>query len=343
MIAVVILNWNGVDMLRRYLPGVVSDCADEGEVIVADNGSTDASLDYLRAEHPDVRLLCFDKNHGFAEGYNAAFRRIEAETPGRYDYYLLLNSDVRTSPGWLTPLRTYMDAHPEVAAAQPKIHAEWAHDSFEHAGAAGGFIDRYGYPFCRGRMLNVLEKDHGQYDTVRSLFWATGAALLVRPADWNAVGGFDPHFFAHFEEIDFCWRLRARARKIVCIPQSVVYHVGGGTLPAEHPRKTYLNFRNSLTMLYKNLPTDELRHVLRVRKWLDGIAWLKYFATGDFANANAVRRARRDFHKWQHHFDAARRQNLESTTLFNIPERIQRSLIYGFYVQRQKTFAQFMS
>ena len=236
-----------------------------------------------------------------------------------------------------------MDAHPETAAAQPKIHAEWAHDSFEHAGAAGGFIDRYGYPFCRGRMLNVLEKDHGQYDTVRSLFWATGAALLVRPADWNAVGGFDPHFFAHFEEIDFCWRLRARARKIVCIPQSVVYHVGGGTLPTEHPRKTYLNFRNSLTMLYKNLPTDELRHVLRVRKWLDGIAWLKYFATGDFANAKAVRCARRDFHKWQHHFDAARRQNLESTTLFNIPERIQRSLIYGFYVQRQKTFAQFMS
>lgn len=176
MIAVVILNWNGVDMLRRYLPGVVSDCADEGEVIVADNGSTDASLDYLRAEHPDVRLLCFDKNHGFAEGYNAAFRRIEAETPGRYDYYLLLNSDVRTSPGWLTPLRTYMDAHPETAAAQPKIHAEWAHDSFEHAGAAGGFIDRYGYPFCRGRMLNVLEKDHGQYDTVRSLFWEIGRA-----------------------------------------------------------------------------------------------------------------------------------------------------------------------
>ena len=243
MIAVVILNWNGVDMLRRYLPGVVSDCADEGEVIVADNGSTDASLDYLRAEHPDVRLLCFDKNHGFAEGYNAAFRRIEAETPGRYDYYLLLNSDVRTSPGWLTPLRTYMDAHPETAAAQPKIHAEWAHDSFEHAGAAGGFIDRYGYPFCRGRMLNVLEKDHGQYDTVRSLFWATGAALLVRPADWNAVGGFDPHFFAHFEGIradagaDYCaevMRIRPQgAHKFDGVGKDVPHHAAptgvGGT------------------------------------------------------------------------------------------------------------------
>lgn len=343
MIAVVILNWNGVDMLRRYLPGVVSDCAGEGEVIVADNGSTDDSLHYLRTEHPDVRLVCFDQNLGFAGGYNAAFRRIEQETPGRYDYYLLLNSDVRTSPGWLTPMRTYMDAHPETAAAQPKIHAEWAHDSFEHAGAAGGFIDRFGYPFCRGRLLNVLEKDSGQYDTVRSLFWATGAALMVRPADWNAAGGFDARFFAHFEEIDFCWRLRARARKIVCVTDSVVYHVGGGTLPADNPRKTYLNFRNSLTMLYKNLPDDELQHVLSVRKWLDAMAWFKFFVSGDFANAKAVRRARKDFHKWQHQFDPERKKNLENTTLFDIPERIQRSLIYAFYVQGKKTFAQFMS
>ena len=240
-------------------------------------------------------------------------------------------------------MRTYMNAHPETAAAQPKIHAEWAHDSFEHAGAAGGFIDRFGYPFCRGRLLNVLEKDHGQYDTVRSLFWATGAALMVRPADWNAAGGFDARFFAHFEEIDFCWRLRARARKIVCVTDSVVYHVGGGTLPADNPRKTYLNFRNSLTMLYKNLPDDELQHVLSVRKWLDAMAWFKFFVSGDFANAKAVRRARKDFHKWKHQFDPERKKNLENTTLFDIPERIQRSLIYAFYVQGKKTFAQFMS
>lgn len=335
--AIVILNWNGRAMMERYLPSVLEFSRSEAEVIIADNASTDDSVAWLHRLYPRLRVIRLDRNYGFAEGYNRALRQVESE------YYVLLNSDVEVTHHWLTPLIEEMDAHEDIAACQPKLLSMADRDAFEYAGASGGFLDRYGYPFCRGRMINVLEKDNGQYDTVRSLFWATGAALLVRPADWNAVGGFDPHFFAHFEEIDFCWRLRARARKIVCIPESVVYHVGGGTLPAEHPRKTYLNFRNSLTMLYKNLPTDELRHVLRVRKWLDGVAWLKYFATGDFANAKAVRCARRDFHKWQHHFDAARKQNLESTTLFNIPERIQRSLIYGFYVQGKKTFAQFMS
>lgn len=225
MIAVVILNWNGAEMLRRFLPSVVEHSHPLGEVIVADNGSTDNSLEILQQEFPEVRTLVLDRNYGFAEGYNEAFRRLEIIAPQRYEYYLLLNSDVRVTADWLRPLHTYMEQHPDVAAAQPKLRAEWAHDTLEYAGAAGGYIDRYGYPFCRGRLLSVVEKDRGQYDDNASIFWATGAALLIRQSDWWDVGGLDGRFFAHNEEIDLCWRLRARGRGIVCVPQSVVYHV----------------------------------------------------------------------------------------------------------------------
>lgn len=343
MIAVVILNWNGAEMLRRFLPSVVKNTAPEGEVIVADNGSSDDSLLMLRSEFPEVRIVAMPENLGFAEGYNEAFRRIEAETPARYDLYLLLNSDVRVTPRWLQPLRAYMDAHPEVAAAQPKLLAEWANDTFEYAGGAGGFLDRDGYPFCRGRMLNVVEKDSGQYDDVASLFWATGAALLVRASDWAETGGLDGRFFAHNEEIDFCWRLRARGRKIVCIPQSVVYHVGGGTLPKDNPRKTYLNFRNNLTMLYKNLPETTLRSVMFRRKMLDAVAALKFFLMGDIANARAVRRARRDYKAWRKDFEANRRENLSRTVLNSIPEHIDKSLLWAFFVQGRRTFSEFVN
>ena len=204
MIAVVILNWNGAEMLRRFLPSVVEHSHHLGEVIVADNGSTDNSLEILQQEFPEVRTLVLDHNYGFAEGYNEAFRRLEEIAPHHYDYYLLLNSDVRVTAQWLRPLHTYMEQHPEVAAAQPKIRAEWAHDTLEYAGASGGFIDRYGYPFCRGRLLSVVETDHGQYDDIASIFWATGAALLIRQADWWDVGGLDGRFFAHNEEIALC-------------------------------------------------------------------------------------------------------------------------------------------
>lgn len=341
MIAVVILNWNGAEMLRRFLPSVVEHSAPEGEVIVADNGSTDTSLEVLAAEFSTVRVIRMERNVGFAEGYNEAFRRLERETPRRYDLYLLLNSDVRVTAGWLSPLRHYMDAHPEVAAAQPKLRAEWAHDMLEYAGAAGGYLDRDGYPFCRGRLFNVMEKDTGQYDTVASLFWATGAALLIRVSDWESVGGLDGRFFAHNEEIDLCWRLRSRGRSVVCVPQSVVYHVGGGTLAQESPRKTYLNFRNNLTMLYKNLSDAELRRVMHRRRWLDGLAWLKFMLSGDVANARAVRQARCDFRTWKHDFDADRRENLARTILSDIPERIDKSLVWGFFAGRKKTFHQF--
>lgn len=342
MIAVVILNWNGAEMLRRFLPSVVEHSHPLGEVIVADNGSTDNSLEILQQEFPEVRTLVLDRNYGFAEGYNEAFRRLEIIAPQRYEYYLLLNSDVRVTADWLRPLHTYMEQHPEVAAAQPKVRAEWAHDTLEYAGAAGGYIDRYGYPFCRGRLLSVVEKDRGQYDDNASIFWATGAALLIRQADWWDVGGLDGRFFAHNEEIDLCWRLRARGRGIVCVPQSVVYHVGGGTLPQEHPRKTYLNFRNNLTMLFKNLPDAELKHVMCVRRFLDFVAFVQFLVKGDWANAKAVRKARRDFHQWQSDFVKDRQENLSRMVLNPIPERVNRSLIVGFFLKGQKTFSAFM-
>lgn len=342
MIAVVILNWNGAEMLRRFLPSVVEHSHPLGEVIVADNGSTDESLEILQQEFPEVRTLVLDRNYGFAEGYNEAFRRLEIIDPQRYEYYLLLNSDVRVTADWLCPLHTYMEQHPEVAAAQPKLRAEWAHDTLEYAGAAGGYIDRYGYPFCRGRLLSVVEKDRGQYDDNASIFWATGAALLIRQSDWLDVGGLDGRFFAHNEEIDLCWRLRARGRGIVCVPHSVVYHVGGGTLPQEHPRKTYLNFRNNLTMLFKNLPDAELKHVMRVRRFLDFVAFVQFLVKGDWANAKAVRKARRDFHQWQSDFVKDRQENLSRMVLNPIPERVNRSLIVGFFLKGQKTFSAFM-
>lgn len=342
MIAVVILNWNGAEMLRRFLPSVVEHSHPLGEVIVADNGSTDESLEILQKEFPEVRILVLDRNYGFAEGYNEAFRRLEIIAPQRYEYYLLLNSDVRVTADWLRPLHTYMEQHPEVAAAQPKLRAEWAHDTLEYAGAAGGYIDRYGYPFCRGRLLSVVEKDRGQYDDNASIFWATGAALLIRQSDWWNVGGLDGRFFAHNEEIDLCWRLRARGRGIVCVPHSVVYHVGGGTLPQEHPRKTYLNFRNNLTMLFKNLPDAELKHVMRVRRFLDFLAFVQFLVKGDWANAKAVRKARRGFHQWQSDFVKDRQENLSRMVLNPIPERVNRSLIVGFFLKGQKTFSAFM-
>lgn len=341
-IAVVILNWNGADMLRRFLPSVVEHSQPLGEVIVADNGSTDDSLEILQKDFPTVRTIVLEKNFGFAEGYNEAFRRLEAIAPAHYDYYLLLNSDVRVTPDWLQPLHIYMESHREVAAAQPKLRAEWAHDTLEYAGACGGFIDRYGYPFCRGRLLSVVEKDQGQYDDVSSIFWASGAALLIRRTDWHEVGGLDGRFFAHNEEIDLCWRLRARGRGIVCIPESVAYHVGGGTLPQDHPRKTYLNFRNNLTMLYKNLPEGELKHVMRVRCFLDFVAFVQFLAKGDWANAKAVRQARRDFRAWKKDFAQDRAENLSKTVVNPIAERIHRSLIVGFFLKRQRTFSQFI-
>lgn len=337
MISIVILNYNGAAMLRRFLPSVLAHSG-EAEVIVADNASTDASRDVLRDEFPAVRTILLDQNYGFAEGYNQALRQVEA------DVFVLLNSDVEVTPGWLTPLITYLEAHPECAALQPKIR-QWAEPAdsavrqrFEYAGASGGYLDRYGYPYCRGRVFGTLEQDHGQYDTPVPVLWATGAALVIRAADWRESGGLDGRFFAHQEEIDLCWRLRSRGRSIVCVPQSVVFHVGGGTLPTGSPRKNYLNFRNNLLLLYKNLPERDLRPVLRLRRWLDLVAALKELLTGHWQNFRAIRRARRDFRKLRPEYEAVRADNLRRATTDLIPERTAFSLLWQYYVRRRTTY-----
>ena len=289
-ISVVILNWNGCEMLRSFLPSVVRYSAgDDVEVCVADNGSTDSSVSMLREEFPMVRLILLEQNNGFADGYNLALKEVEAE------YVVLLNSDVEVTEHWLEPLADYMDAHPGVAACQPKILSWRDRTKFEYAGAAGGYMDYYGYPFCRGRVMGSVEEDRGQYDVIAPVFWATGAALFIRLADYIDAGGLDGRFFAHMEEIDLCWRLRSRGRGIVCIPQSTVYHVGAATLKKESPRKTFLNFRNNLVMLYKNLPDEEFTSVMRVRVFLDYLAAFQFLLKGQFGNAKAVVHARSEY------------------------------------------------
>ena len=247
-VAIVILNWNGCEMLRKYLPSVIQYSREEATVYVADNASSDDSLEMLREHFPEVKLIVLEKNWGFAEGYNQSLKQIEAE------YFLLLNSDIEVTHHWLTPMIEYLDSHQEVAACQPKLLSIFDRDCFEYAGASGGFLDRFGYPFCRGRIFETVESDNGQYDTPADILWATGAALMIRAKDYWQVGGLDARFFAHNEEIDLCWRLRIMGRRIVCLPDSQAYHVGGGTLPKGNPMKTFLNFRNNLTMLYKCLP-----------------------------------------------------------------------------------------
>lgn len=301
-VAIVILNWNGKQMMMSYLPSVIQYSREEASIIVADNASTDGSVQWLREHHPEVRVIELDKNYGFAEGYNRALKQVEAQ------YYVILNSDVQVTHHWLTPLVENMDAHEEVAACQPKLLSVADNDSFEYAGAAGGFIDRFGYPFCRGRIFDTVEQDQGQYDEDAEILWATGACLMVRSADFWRAGGFDGRFFAHNEEIDLCWRLHDMGRKIYCYPDSEVFHVGGGTLPKNNPMKTYLNFRNNLTMLYKNLPESDFHYVLRMRWLLDYVA---AFATllmhGNWGDFKAIFRARRAYRKWRHQFDDDRR------------------------------------
>ncbi|WP_300909966.1 glycosyltransferase family 2 protein [uncultured Bacteroides sp.] len=334
-VAVVILNWNGCDMLRSFLPSVVRFSEADGAVVyVADNGSTDASVEMLRRDFPPVRLVLLKENHGFADGYNLALQAIEAE------YVVLLNSDVEVTEHWLEPLVGYMDIHPEVAACQPKILSWRQREMFEYAGAAGGFLDRYGYPYCRGRIMGVVERDAGQYDDVVPVFWATGAALFVRLHDYRRAGGLDGRFFAHMEEIDLCWRLRARGRQIVCVPQSVVYHVGGATLKKENPRKTFLNFRNNLIMLYKNLPSEELVPVMRVRAFLDYVAAFVFLLKFQFSNASAVIRARREYRLLRSSFAPARKTNLKETSLHVIPERTKSSILLEYYCRGRKYFSQ---
>ena len=291
-VAVVILNYNGKKFLQEFLPNVIANCDPAlTEVVVADNASTDDSVAFMREHFPDIRLIVNDSNGGFATGYNMALRQVEAE------YYVLLNSDIEVAPHWIEPVVALMDADPQIAACQPKILSYYDKEKFEYAGASGGFIDKYGYPFCRGRVFQNLETDVHQYDTPMEVFWATGACMFVRADLYHQIGGLDDSFFAHMEEIDLCWRLKNAGYKVYCCPQSWVYHIGGGTLSKNSPKKTYLNFRNNLSLLVKNLPKQRVHRTIFYRIFLDWVAAFKFLFEGCPKDFQMVFKAHWDFYK----------------------------------------------
>lgn len=332
-VSIVILNWNGEELLQKFLPTLIKySNSDDIEIVVADNNSTDQSVKLLYTTFPDVRIIRLAENHGYAKGYNLALEQIDAE------YVVLLNSDVEVTENWLKPIIDFLDQNKDVAAVQPKILAYNKKTHFEYAGAAGGFIDKYGYPFCRGRIFAEQEVDLGQYESPIDIFWASGACLIMRLNDFRQVGGLDPSFFAHMEEIDMCWRLNARGRRVVCIPQSMVYHVGGATLSAESPRKTFLNFRNNLLMLYKNLSPDEFQRVLRIRVLLDYVAAIQMLLSGRKKNAIEIRKAHKEFARIKNQYSDLRTQNLALTVNHSITTIYNSSIIKQFYVKGLKTF-----
>ena len=327
-IAVVILNWNTEGFLRKFLPGLVRsvEAIHGAEVVVADNASTDGSVQVVRELFPDVEILVFERNLGFTGGYNEAFRLLEQSHP-EMEYFLLINSDIEVGQGWLEPLVEWMDTHPECGTCAPKLHSYQQRDMFEYAGAAGGFIDKYGYPFCRGRVLKTLERDMGQYDSPAEVFWATGACLMVRSELWKRLGGLDSRFFAHMEEIDLCWRMKLEGYSVNVVPSSMVWHVGGGTLPASSPMKLFLNYRNNLLMLSNNLSkhyaVEEYREgrgavqaaqrgIRRARRRifermvLDGMSAMVYLLTFKWSYFKAVIRAHNDFRRLKTQADVTR-------------------------------------
>ncbi|MCM1522691.1 MAG: glycosyltransferase family 2 protein [Muribaculaceae bacterium] len=325
-VAVIILNWNGEKLLKRFLPSVVEHTPERlSDVIVADNGSTDGSVGLLEQEFPSVKLLRFEENLGFAEGYNRAIRETELD----YDYTVLLNSDVMVDDDWLTPLYDFMNTHREVGAVQPKLLSVDNPKQFEYAGASGGFLDRHGFPYCRGRIFDTVESDHGQYDTPMEVHWASGACLMVDNSVYLKAGGLDSKFFAHMEEIDLCWRIRLMGKQIWAVPYAHIYHLGGGSLPASNPRKTYLNFRNNLLMLHKNLPDSVRAGLLLRRRLLDTVAWAKFMATGDFANAGAILKAHRDFSRMRKEYNDHPKMNLLNVGV---------NIIFDYYVRSRKTW-----
>lgn len=336
-VAIVILNWNGEKFLQQFLPILIKNTIlPDVEIIVADNDSTDVSLAIMRDKFPTIKTIVLDKNYGFAGGYNKALAQIEA------DYYVLLNSDVEVTEHWLESLIDYMNNNENVAACQPKILSYSKHTHFEHAGASGGFIDRFGFPFCRGRVFGVVEEDKGQYDSITDVFWATGACLLIRANVYWKVGGLDDDFFAHMEEIDLCWRLKSRGYRVICVPESKVYHIGGGTLNVENPRKTYLNFRNNLLLLYKNLPSNLLKRTMFYRFFFDYSAAFQLFITGKPSNARSVFKARADYKRMLPNFVEKRNENILYSTCFNQPEIIQKSIVLEYYLKGKKTYNSIM-
>jgi GT2 family glycosyltransferase len=331
--AIVILNWNGLEFLKKFLGTVIKYSGSPGTFIyVADNGSTDDSVKWVADNYPTIRLLKFEKNYGFAGGYNLALEQIEAE------YYVLLNSDIEVTSGWIETLVSFMDKNPDVAGCQPKILSWHNREFFEYAGAAGGYIDKYGYPFCRGRLFDNLEKDDGSYNSIVDVFWTSGACMIVRATAWRKCFGLDPDFFAHMEEIDLCWRFNIAGYRLCCIPESVVYHVGGGTLPYNSPFKIYLNFRNNLFLLYKNIPDNRLHRILFIRKLLDGVAAIRFLVSGKFKNTAMVWRAHMDYYKSIKSLKLKRERvkKLKSGISKNLI--MNKSIVFEFYIKGVKTF-----
>jgi len=332
-LAIVILNWNGQHFLEKFLPGIIQHSMEEARIIVADNASSDNSLKILEQFSNDIEIIKLDKNYGFTGGYNRALKLVNSE------YYVLLNSDVEVTEGWIRPVLSYMEANADVAACQPKIRSFKDRELLEHAGGAGGFIDFLGYPFCRGRLYNSLEEDHNQYNDIRNVFWASGACMFIRSEAFNKCGGLDEDFFAHMEEIDLCWRLQEDGQRICVIPESVVYHVGGGTLPKSNSRKTYYNFRNNLMMLHKNLPSSKLFTVIFIRLILDGIAGLKFLFDGDAKDMQAVFMAHISFYKSIPKRRKIRKAQQQLKKTDKINGVYNRSIVADYFLFKKKHFS----
>ncbi|OFY95667.1 MAG: glycosyl transferase family 2 [Bacteroidetes bacterium RIFCSPLOWO2_12_FULL_31_6] len=331
-VAVVILNWNGLSFLEKFLPAVISYSLPNVEIIVADNHSSDDSVSFLQANFPSVKIILLDKNYGFADGYNKALKQVEAE------YYVLLNSDVEVTNNWLSPMVELMDNDATIVACQPKIKDYNNKNYFEYAGAAGGFIDKLGYPICRGRLFDEIEKDTGQYDDATEIFWASGACLFIRAKEYHEIGGLDEFFFAHMEEIDLCWRLKNKGYKIMFCPTSTVYHVGGGTLNKTKPQKTFLNFRNSLLTLHKNLPKASRFKVILTRLLLDGLAGIKFLLSGKPNHTWAIVRSHFSFFNGLHQNKLKRNQSLNP----NLTGMINKSIVVAYFFKKCNNFNTFI-
>lgn len=332
-IAVVILNYNGKKLLQQFLPTVIEHSR-QADIYVADNASIDDSIIFLQKEFPAIRLIRLKENYGFAKGYNEALKQVDA------DYFVLLNSDVEVTSNWIAPVIDLMEADKTVAAAQPKILSFNTKDEFEYAGACGGFIDKYGYPFCRGRIFDTLEKDHAQYDKPMEVFWATGACMFVRAKVYNNLQGFDDFYFAHMEEIDLCWRIKNRQNKVLAVPASVVYHVGGGTLNKLSPRKTFLNFRNSLISLTKNNASGNLLFKIIIRFLLDGVAGIKFFVEGNPLHTWAIVKAHFSFYGNLGGTLRKRKAIKQAANYKPSTSQIyKRSIVFDYYLRKKKYFS----
>ena len=335
LVSIVILNWNGREHLEKFLPYLMQYTTHpEAEIVVADNGSTDDSLTFLKREYPHIRIIVLEKNYGFSGGYNRAFEQLDSK------YMLLLNSDIEVCEAWLEPMIELMEKDKDVGACTPKLLDFKRRTHFEYAGAAGGFMDKYGYPFCRGRIFDQVEEDKGQYDEATDIFWGSGACLMVRSELYRESGGLDEQFFAHMEEIDLCWRLQQMGYRIRFVPTAKVYHVGGATLQRGNPHKTFLNFRNNMLLLYKNLPARGRGKILLIRKVLDGISALRFLLQGAFRDFRAVFRAHVAFYGMKSSYRGIKKQNNSGQNGVIVNGIYPGSIVNDFFLKKKRKFSE---